>query len=230
MKRESRKKRNAQTPQENTGEKPVLIRTENGLTLTDGRQTMTGDFSSLLSRISENNLRGELLVKASKIRGLDRPVRVTDATAGMGEDSFLLAAAGFQVKLYERDPVIAALLRDALERAALDPDLASVVSRMEFFEEDSLQAMRRCSQPPDVILLDPMFPERKKSGLIKKKFQLLQQLEQPCSDEEELMEAAISAHPRKIVVKRPLKGPWLAGRKPHYSLKGKAIRYDCFVL
>ena len=44
------------------------------------------------------------------------------------------------------------------------------------------------------------------------------------------MEAAISAHPRKIVVKRPLKGPWLAGRKPHYSLKGKAIRYDCFVL
>ena len=94
MKRESRKKRNAQTPQENTGEKPVLIRTENGLTLTDGRQTMTGDFSSLLSRISENNLRGELLVKASKIRGLDRPVRVTDATAGMGEDSFLLAAAG----------------------------------------------------------------------------------------------------------------------------------------
>ena len=97
-------------------------------------------------------------------------------------------------------------------------------------EEDSLPALRRCSEPPDVILLDPMFPERKKSGLIKKKFQLLQQLEQPCSDEEELMETALAARPRKIIVKRPLKGPWLAGRKPHYSLKGKAIRYDCFVL
>ncbi len=230
MKREKMTRRNKLDRQEDYKGIPELVRTEKGLTLTDGRQTILGDFSGLLSRISENNLRGELLVKAAKIKGLDRPVRVTDATAGMGEDAFLLAAAGFEVKLYERDPVIAALLRDALERAALDSALAPAVSRMKFFEEDSLPALRRCSEPPDVILLDPMFPERKKSGLIKKKFQLLQQLEQPCSDEEELMETALAARPRKIIVKRPLKGPWLAGRKPHYSLKGKAIRYDCFVL
>ncbi|MBQ4243593.1 MAG: class I SAM-dependent methyltransferase, partial [Clostridia bacterium] len=37
-------------------------------------------------------------------------------------------------------------------------------------------------------------------------------------------------HPHKIVIKRPLKGPFLAGRKPDYSLQGKAIRYDCIVL
>ena len=42
---------------------------------------------------------------------------------------------------------------------------------------------------PDVILLDPMFPERRKSALIKKKFQLLQKLERPCADGEELLSA-----------------------------------------
>ena len=30
----------------------------------------------------------------------------------------------------------------------------------------------------------------------------------------------------KILVKRPLKGPWLAGVKPAYSLSGKAVRID----
>ena len=46
-------------------------------------------------------------------------------------------------------------------------------------------------------------------------------------DEEELLGAALSAHPRRIVIKRPLKGPYLAGIKPDYSIKGKTIRYDC---
>jgi 16S rRNA (guanine1516-N2)-methyltransferase len=74
-----------------------------------------------------------------------------------------------------------------------------------------------------------MFPARQKSGLIKKKFQLLQQLEQPCTDEVELLNVALEAKPRKIVIKRPAKGPYLAEIKPHYSISGKAIRYDCFV-
>jgi 16S rRNA (guanine1516-N2)-methyltransferase len=44
------------------------------------------------------------------------------------------------------------------------------------------------------------------------------------------MDAARAAGPRRIVVKRPLKGPFLADVKPSYSLKGKAVRYDCIVL
>ena len=101
---------------------------------------------------------------------------------------------------------------------------------MQLFEENSLSALPRLSAAPDVILLDPMFPERQKSALIKKKFQLLQKLERPCADETDLINAAIAAHPRKVVIKRSLKVPYLAGRKPSYSLKGKAIRYDCLVL
>ena len=74
-----------------------------------------------------------------------------------------------------------------------------------------------------------MFPERQKSGLVKKKFQLIHYLEAPAENEEALMQAAIDARPFKIVVKRPAKGPYLAGLKPSYSLDGKAIRYDCYV-
>lgn len=78
-----------------------------------------------------------------------------DATAGLREDSLLLAAAGFTVTMCERDPVVAALLR---ERALLD--------------------------------------------------------------------AALAARPRKVVIKRPPKGPWLAGARPSHSIAGKAVRYD----
>ena len=44
------------------------------------------------------------------------------------------------------------------------------------------------------------------------------------------MDAARVAEPRRIVVKRPAKGPWLAGEKPSYTIAGKAIRYDCYAL
>ena len=37
-------------------------------------------------------------------------------------------------------------------------------------------------------------------------------------------------NPDKIIVKRPLKSEFLAGRKPSYTLSGKAIRYDCYTL
>ncbi len=142
----------------------------------------------------------------------------------------ILAAAGFRVKLYEYNSVIADLLEDALDRAADDPELSLYASRMELHKEDSIEALNNMEIAPDVVLLDPMFPERNKSALVKKKFQLLQQLEMPCVSEKELLDAAISARPFKIVIKRPAKGPYLAGVKPSYSLTGKAIRYDCIVI
>jgi 16S rRNA (guanine1516-N2)-methyltransferase len=200
-----------------------------GLQLTDGKLALRGDFTKQLSRLRQGNLPRELLVRAAKIKGIHTPT-VVDATAGLGEDALLLAAAGFSVQLYEYDPVIAALLKDAMRRAAKEPELADIVSRMQVFEEDSVKALPQLPTAPDVVLLDPMFPARQKSALIKKKFQLLQKLESPCAEEDALMQAAIEAHPRKIVVKRPRKGPFLAERKPSYSLQGKAIRYDCIVL
>lgn len=205
-----------------------LIADKDGLTLSGFGMSIKGDFSAMLRRVSGGRLSYEMLVKLAKTKQ-PHPFAV-DATAGMGEDSFLLAAAGYEVTLFESDPVIAALLSDALGRALLDPQLRDIVSRMTLIEGDSVKGMSELSKAPDIIYLDPMFPARTKSGLVGKKLQLLQKLEKPCSSEEELLSAAISANPRKIIIKRPLNGPYLAGRKPSYIVKGKAIRYDCIVL
>ena len=218
----------------------MLLLDDSGLSLTDGKISLQADLTSMLPRLKKSNLEREFLVKASRIKGMnaaDGQLRAVDATAGFGEDSLLLAAAGYNVELYEYDPVIAALLRDALRRAAQSSDnaLCDAVSRMDLREGDSVSAMRAMAgsnEPPDIVLLDPMFPERRKSALVKKKFQLLQQLESPCegADEGELLEAAEAAGPRRIIIKRPLKGPYLAGRRPGYSITGKAVRYDCIVI
>ncbi len=193
-------------------------------------QIMVGDFSHLLRRTLKHTIGSELVVKAARMKNMpDHPV-LLDATAGMGEDSFLLAAFGFNVKLYERNPVMADLLEDALNRAKADPGTAEIAGRMELFREDSIVAMSHLSYHADVILLDPMFPERQKSAKVKKKFQLIHTLEAPCEDEEELLSAAIMAAPAKIIIKRPIKAPFLADRKPSYDVRDKIIRYDCIVL
>lgn len=204
----------------------VLHITPEQVSLECGHLEMHGDFRTMLPRV--HKLSQEMLIKAVKPKNFASEALAVDATAGMGEDSLLLAAAGFRVKLFEYNPVIAMLLGDSLRRAAMDPELSEIVGRMELVSGDSIQAMKAMAGKVDVIYLDPMFPERQKSGLIKKKFQLLQQLEQPCDDENGLLDAAVAAHPTKLIIKRPLKGPQLAGLKPGYSISGKAIRYDCF--
>lgn len=205
-----------------------LVRDERGLALVGDGMELRGDFSRMLPRMRQGRLQQELLVKASRIKGEPAPTAV-DCTAGLGEDSLLLAAAGFTVTLFERDETIAALLADAIERAAADPRLADAVGRMRLVAGDSISGLAALPEPPDVVYLDPMFPARTKSAAVKKKFQLLHHLEQPCDEEEALVAAALSAHPRKVVIKRPAKGAPLAGMKPGYSIAGKAVRYDVLV-
>ncbi len=207
----------------------MLFLSETGLSLFYGGLTLQGDFVKLLPRLRTNVLNAELLVRAARLKDMSGAPRAIDATAGLGEDALLLAAAGFTVELYERNPVTAALLRDTLRRAAQTPALAQTVARMSFAGFDSIEALLETELSPDVVYLDPMFPLRRKSGLIKKKFQVMHDVECPCSDEQELMRAALAAHPKKIVVKRPIKGAYLASVKPSYSITGGVIRYDCIL-
>ena len=234
-----------------------LIKDVDGyLALESGDMRITCDFTKSIRRIKGGNLGRELLVRAAKIKDAKEDVPLAiDMTAGLGDDSFLLAAAGFRVLMFEKDPTIAALLRDGLSRAMSDVVpcetkqssktiisdrdrklLLDAVSRMTLIEGDSIEALNNPSgivagltERPDIILLDPMFPEKQKNSLTKKKLQLIQLLERPCEDEEALLGAAINAGPRKVIIKRPIKGPYLAGCKPTYSLEGKTVRIDCIV-
>ncbi|NLZ16791.1 MAG: class I SAM-dependent methyltransferase [Desulfobulbaceae bacterium] len=192
------------------------------------RHMLRADFSRILPRIQPQRLKSELLVRAAKIRKRrSTTLLAVDATAGLGEDAFLLAAAGFEVLLFEYNPFIAVLLEDALRKAQMLPELATICARMQLQCGDSIQLLQGLHSPPDLVYLDPMFPARHKSAKVKKKLQLLQMVEQPCTDEIALLQAALAAQPQKLVIKRPLKGAPFAGLKPSYSITGKAIRFDC---
>ena len=208
------------------GEQLSLVVDEQCISLQGYGLSYYGDFEQMLHRITQGRLQHEMLVRVAKSK--EEGKKAIDMTAGMGEDSLLLAAAGYEVTMYEQNPVVATLLKDALRRAKKHPVLCDIVGRMQLVEGNSIELLKGCLQQPDLIYLDPMFPARQKSGLIGKKLQLIQKLEQPCFQEEELLLAAQSLHPQKIIVKRPLKGTFLAGREPNYSIKGKAIRYDVF--
>lgn len=213
---------------EKPGPKLTILFHAKGVSLTGYGLSYKGDFENMLHRVTNGRLQHEMLVRAAKS---DKPGRkAIDATAGMGEDAFLLAAQGYEVTLFEQNPVIAVLLKDALRRAKKHPVLKDIASRMNLVQDNSVEGMSKLLDPVDVIYLDPMFPARQKSSLINKKLQLIQKLEPPCSEETDLFDAAISASPSKIIVKRPLKSEFLAGRKPSYTLNGKAIRYDCYTL
>lgn len=205
-----------------------LVQTEEGLALTDGTMLLIADFTHMIPRLKQGALQCELLVRAARVRGVEHPVAF-DATAGFGEDSLLLAAAGYAVEMFECNPVISALLADALERAANDSRLSGAAARMHLHVGDSIAGMAELvatGTVPYAVYLDPMFPGRTKSASVKKKFQLLHHLEQPCADEAALLAAARATGARKIVIKRPVKGPLFADAKPSAQFKGKAVRYD----
>jgi len=197
------------------------------------------DYNRIVRRLLPNNLNGELIVKAAKPKNYTdfQPV-LFDATAGLGEDSLLLAASGFKVFLFERNPKIATALKSFLEHLkerafeAENQTLLETLGRMQLTEGDSCKLMSTFGHHPNVILLDPMFPKRTKSGLVKKKFQVIHEYESPCSDEEArlLLDASIACNPDKIIIKRPAKADVLAGYKPSYSIQGSGIRYDCILV
>lgn len=170
----------------------------------------------------------ELLVQATKVRHTTSPL-VIDATAGLGRDGFLLAAAGCRVRMFEHNPIVAALLQDGLERAARSPHTAAITRRIQLVVGNALTHLPALDEHPDVIYLDPMFPERSKSAKVKQDLQLLQLLDDKNDAPEQLLLAALAVRPRKVVVKRPLKGPMLLGLAPTYVLKGKAVRFDVYV-
>jgi 16S rRNA (guanine1516-N2)-methyltransferase len=172
---------------------------------------------------------GELIVKAIKGRS-KYSLRVIDATAGLGRDSFVLAASGFEVTAIERDPIIAALLQDGLLRAQ-QTAAATIGARVYLAHCDALDYFANMTheQSPDVIYLDPMFAHREKSALVKKEMRLFRQLlENEICDESRLLTNARAKAKLRVVVKRALKAPHFADIEPAYTLAGKAIRFDVY--
>ena len=171
---------------------------------------------------------GQMIAKAVGVQAGVRPV-VLDATAGLGRDAFVLASLGCRVDLIERQPLVAALLEDGLARAATDPEVASIVANMQLHCGNAIELMAAWTdEPPQVIYLDPMFPHRDKSALVKKEMRVFRPLVGDDQDAPALLEAALALATHRVVVKRPRKAPAISGAKPSYALEGKSSRYDIY--
>ena len=171
----------------------------------------------------------ELVANAVGVKGEHTP-KVLDATAGLGRDAFILASRGCDVQMLERSPVVALMLEDALRRASGDAEVASVVERMQLHQGDASDFMRslRPDEFPEVVYLDPMFPERSKTASVKKEMRLLQQLLGADLDTRELFEIALRVATRRVVVKRPRLAPCISDLKPHHVVEGKSGRFDIY--
>lgn len=151
-------------------------------------------------------------------------LHILDATAGWGRDSAILASFGAEVLMIERNPIMAALLSDALSQQS-EQDKQDM--KLSLFSGDAKTFLKSLKIPVDVVYIDPMHPMRRKSALVKKDLQVLQKMIGPDEDALELIQLAIQSRATKVVVK------WPQRLKPLIPtdtfIPGKTVRFDIYV-
>lgn len=173
--------------------------------------------------------RNEAIAKAVGIKKSYLPT-IVDATAGLGRDAFVLAALGCEVRVYERHAVVAALLDDGLQRGYADAEIGSwLKQRMALLHASSINALTTLSPAPDVVYLDPMYPHRPKSALVKKEMRVFQSLVGNDEDADSLLMPAMTIAKRRVVVKRPNYASPLAAISPQMTIKTKNHRFDIYL-
>lgn len=178
--------------------------------------------------------RGQLLAKAIGLKSGNKIPFVLDATAGLGRDAFVLATLGCPVHLYERSGVVHQLLQDGLLRARATDDraISDIVFRMQLDNDNAISVLSRLppEKCPDVIYLDPMFPDRRKTAAVKKDMAVFHALLEGDGDADALLEIALEKAVCRVVVKRPRHAPCLAGKKPSITMEGESTRFDIYAL
>ncbi|MCK5880280.1 MAG: class I SAM-dependent methyltransferase, partial [Sinobacterium sp.] len=214
----------------------------------DGGELVVDFYSSrFIHRVKTTGGKSELAKACSlKSSASQSRLNILDLTAGLGTDSVMLACLGANVTLVERDPAVHAILLDGLSRAtsdsyleclSFDPQSKSIARRIHqavsghinlLPRQDSYAYLTSC-QPDtyDCIYFDPMFPERKKAAKVKLAMQVFHQLVGfDFEQDEKMLSMALTKAKKRVVVKRSKQADFIGGRKPSYSLKLKALRYD----
>jgi 16S rRNA (guanine1516-N2)-methyltransferase len=158
------------------------------------------------------------------------PPSVLDTTAGLGRDAFLLAWLGCKITAIERNPSVYRLLEDGLQRALADPEIcAHLGTQLTLVQADAREYMAQMPERPQVVYLDPMHPERKKSAQVRKEMRLFRNLLGDDADAAELFASAMQTATRRVVVKRPRRGEALAAH-PDHVVEGRTTRFDVYLI
>lgn len=216
---------------------PFLLRVnENGVALLQGKSTVAVDFVTGANhhRRLHGGGRGQSVAKAVGLKPGNIIPSVLDCTAGLARDAFVLAALGCKMLLCERSSLVHLLLQDGLARACQtdDAQLRDIVGRMQLLATDarSFMAMLAEDDRPDVIYLDPMFPEKRKSAAVKKEMAAFHLLVGADHDADALLPLALQVARYRVVVKRPRHAPHLADCKPAVVMEGESTRFDIYPL
>ena len=137
--------------------------------------------------------------------------------------------------MVERSAILFMLIKDALERASLNEAFESISKQgftainrdaNDYIKEQLLTD----NTAPDVIYIDPMYPDRKKSALVKKDMQILQRLHGEDDNAAELLDNAVKYAKKRVIVKRPINAETLSEKRPNTCIKSKKTRYDIYTI
>lgn len=182
----------------------------------------------ILHRLKYGKGRGQNLAKAVGFK-FNKNRTIIDATAGLGYDAFILASLGANVTLIERSEKIYDLLKSAISEAKLyGGEISKIVNRMNLLFGDSKDILPNIA--PEVILIDTMYKDRKKSALVKNDMRLVREVVGSDSDHVELINVALNNASKRVVIKQPRYAETLDNIKGcSHQILGKTIRYDVYV-
>ena len=182
----------------------------------------------ILHRLKYGKGRGQNLAKAVGFK-FNKNRTIIDATAGLGYDAFILASLGANVTLIERSEKIYDLLKAAISEAKLyGGEISKIVNRMNLLFGDSKYILPNIA--PEVILIDTMYKDRKKSALVKNDMRLVREVVGSDSDHVELINVALNNASKRVVIKQPRYAETLDNIKGcSHQILGKTIRYDVYV-
>ena len=182
----------------------------------------------ILHRLKYGKGRGQNLAKAVGFK-FNKNRTIIDATAGLGYDAFILASLGANVTLIERSEKIYDLLKTAISEAQLyGGEISKIVNRMNLLFGDSKDILPNIA--PEVVFIDTMYKERKKSALVKNDMRLVREVVGSDSDHVELINVALNNASKRVVIKQPRYAETLDNIKGcSHQILGKTIRYDVYV-
>ncbi|MFW0063810.1 MAG: class I SAM-dependent methyltransferase [Coxiella endosymbiont of Dermacentor silvarum] len=183
---------------------------------------------SLHRRLVNGVIKGQLISRAISLKGHSNPT-VLDLTAGLGRDAFILANLGCKITMLERNSIIAALLKEGLARAQTAAANWFNSLQLKLIEIEAQSYLSTLKTYYDVIYIDPMYPIRKKSALVKKAMRVLRQVVGKDEDAPQLLERALKKVRHRVVVKRPRLAPKLTDAHPSLSYEGKSSRFDVYL-
>jgi 16S rRNA (guanine1516-N2)-methyltransferase len=203
----------------------VLAQTDLHLELRDLRDPRLNPLCVDFSDVDLRPYAASLSRRQPLARAIGKAQIVVDATAGLAQDALRLALMGFRVTAIERSRVVAALVADGLKRLGARHALHD---RLRLLPGDARELLPALTPRPEVVYLDPMFPEkRRSSAAVRKELKWLRDLVGDDTDALELFEAAHRVASYRVVVKRPDHAPPLVPN-PAASIAGKLVRYDIY--